>query len=55
MVAIAALGMLLLNYPVLALFDVDLRVLGVPLLWAYLFIAWVVVIAVVAWVVKDAK
>ena len=55
MIAIAALAILLLNYPVLALFDVDVQVLGVPLLWAYLFIAWVVVIAVVAWVVKDAK
>ena len=55
MVAVAALADLLLNYPLLALFDVDVRVLGVPLLWAYLFIAWAVVIAVVAWVTRDAK
>ncbi len=55
MVAVAILGLLLLNYPVLALFDVDARVLGVPVLWAYLFTAWAVLIAVVAWVTRDAK
>jgi hypothetical protein len=55
MVAVAALAVLLFDYPLLALFDVDVRVLGVPLLWAYLFTAWVAVIVVVAWVVRDAK
>ena len=55
MVAVAALAVLLFGFPVMALFDVDVRVLGVPLLWAYLFIAWTVVIAIVAWVVRDAE
>lgn len=55
MVAVAALALLLFGFPVMALFDVDVRMLGVPLLWAYLFIAWGVVIAVVAWVVRDAE
>ena len=55
MVAVAALAALLLNYPVLALFDVDARVFGAPVLWAYLFIAWAVVIAVVAGVTRGAK
>ena len=55
MVAVAALAILLLNYPVLALFDIDANVLGVPVLWAYLFTAWAVVIGVVAWVTRDAK
>lgn len=54
MVAVAALALLLFNFPLLALFDVDLRVLGVPMLWVYLFVAWLAVIAVVAWVVRDA-
>ena len=53
MVAVAALALLLFDFPLLALFDVDVRVLGVPLLWVYLFVAWVAVIAVVAWVVRD--
>jgi len=55
MVAVAALALLLFGFPVLALFDVDVRVLGVPLLWAYLFVAWAVVIAIVAWVARDAE
>lgn len=54
MVAVAALALLLFDFPLLALFDVDVRVLGVPLLWVYLFVAWVAVIAVVAWVARDA-
>ena len=55
MVAVAALALLLFNFPLLALFDVDVRVGGVPLVWAYLFFVWVAVIAVVAWVVRDAE
>lgn len=55
MVAVAALALLLFGFPLMALFDVDVRVLGVPLLWAYLFVAWGVVVAIVAWVVRDAE
>jgi len=54
MVAVAVLAVLVFDYPLLALFDVDVRVLGVPLLWAYLFSAWAGVIAVVAWLVRGA-
>jgi hypothetical protein len=49
LVAVAVLAFLLFNYPLLALFDVPARVLGVPLLWAYLMTAWAAVIALVAW------
>jgi len=55
MVAVAAAALLLFGFPFLALFDVDVRVLGVPLLWAYLFVAWSLVIAVIAWVARDAE
>ena len=55
MVAVAALALLLFGFPLMALFDVDVRVLGVPLLWVYLFASWGVVVAVVAWVVRDAE
>ena len=55
MVAVAVLALLLFNFPLLALFDVDVRVLGVPLVWADLFLVWVTVIVVVAWVVRDAE
>lgn len=55
MVALAALAVLLFDYPILALFDVDVRVLGVPLLWVYLFTVWGAAIAAVGWVARDAK
>ena len=55
MVAVAAAAVLLFGFPLLALFDVDVQVLGVPLLWAYLFVAWSLVIAVIAWVARDAE
>jgi hypothetical protein len=51
--ALAVLALLLFNYPFLALFSVDARILGVPLLWAYVFTAWAIVIALVAWIVRD--
>lgn len=54
MLAVAALALLLFDYPLLAVFDVDVSVLGVPLQWAYLFTSWAVVIAVVTWVVRDS-
>ena len=52
--AVAALGMLLFGYPVLAIADVDARLLGVPVLWLYLFTAWAAVVALVARLVRDA-
>jgi hypothetical protein len=54
MIAVAALALLLFNYPLLAVFDVGVSIRGVPLLWAYLFISWVVVIALVTWLVRDS-
>jgi hypothetical protein len=53
LVAAAVLALLLFNYPFLAVFDVDVRVLGIPLLWAYLFTAWALVVALIAWLVRD--
>ena len=55
MVAVAVLSALLFGFPFMALFDVNVLVLGVPLLWAYLFIAWAVVIGAVAWLARDAE
>ena len=44
------LGLLLFNYPILALFNVTGAVFGVPLLYAYIFIAWAALIAMMAYV-----
>jgi hypothetical protein len=54
LVAVFLLGCLLFNYPVLAVFNVRASVLGVPLLYAYLFSAWALLIALVALVMKRA-
>ena len=46
--ALFLLGCLLFNYPLLAIFNVRATVLGIPLLYAYLFCAWALLIALVA-------
>ena len=51
--AVAVLAFLLFSYPLLAIFDVPVLVLGVPLLWLYVFTAWALVIALVALVCKE--
>jgi hypothetical protein len=48
LVGLFLLGCLLFNYPLLALFNVRATVFGVPLLYAYLFAAWALLIALVA-------
>ena len=47
-IAVAVLGFLLFTPPLLSLFDRRARVLGIPILVAYLFIAWAVVIGLAA-------
>jgi hypothetical protein len=46
------LGVLLFNYPLLALFNVQGSLLGVPVLYAYIFAAWGLLIALVALVME---
>jgi hypothetical protein len=47
-VALCMLGMLLFNFPILALFNVSGAVLGVPVLYAYIFLAWAALIVLMA-------
>ena len=49
-VALCILGLLLFNYPVLALFNATGTVFGVPLLYAYIFVAWAALIGMMAYV-----
>lgn len=51
--AAAVLALLLFNFPFLAVFDVDTLVVGVPVLWAYLFIVWAGIIALAAWIARS--
>jgi hypothetical protein len=50
--ALTILGLALLNYPLLSLFSSEGRVLGIPVLYAYLFAAWTTVIALIALIVR---
>jgi hypothetical protein len=52
LVALFLLGNLLFNYPLLALFNRPDMVLGIPVLYAYVFGAWALLIALLAWVVE---
>jgi hypothetical protein len=54
LVALALLGLLLFNYPVLSLFSTDATVLGVPVLYAYLFASWGLVIGLMALAVRKS-
>ena len=51
-VALFMLGCLLFNYPLIELFDRPVLVAGVPLLYAYLFGAWALLIALAAWIAR---
>jgi hypothetical protein len=51
-VALCMFGLLLFNYPILALFNVSGTVFGVPVLYAYIFIAWAALIALMALVAE---
>ena len=52
-VALCLLGVLLFNYPILALFNVSGTLFGVPVLYAYMFIAWAALIAMMAWIAES--
>ncbi len=50
--ALFVLGAVLFNYPLLALFNRAVVVAGVPLLFLYVFLAWALLIALLALVVE---
>jgi hypothetical protein len=54
LIALALLGFLLFNYPLLSLFSVEGTVFGVPVLYAYLFASWGLLIALMALVVRKS-
>jgi hypothetical protein len=54
-VALCMLGILLFNYPILALFNLSGAFFGVPVLYAYIFIAWAMLIALMAFVAESGR
>jgi hypothetical protein len=55
LIALCMLGCVLFNFPMLALFNVPGTVLGVPVLYAYIFLAWALLIGLMAWVVEKRR
>ena len=55
LVALFILGCLLFNYPILSLFNVAAVAFGVPVLYAYIFAAWTLLIALMAFVVEARR
>ena len=49
------LGCLLLDYPLLSLFNKPEKIFGVPLLYIYIFVAWAVLIALMAYVIEKRR
>lgn len=50
LLALFALGWLLLSFPLLGLWDRELVVFGLPLLPAAIFAGWALLIAAMAWI-----
>ena len=55
LVALFLLGVLLFNYPLLAVFNRPAEVLGIPVLYAYIFFAWAALIGLLALVVERSR
>ena len=52
--ALFSAGWLLLNFPLLALWDREVTVLGLPLLPLAIFASWAALIALLGWIVERA-
>lgn len=52
LVALFLLGFLLLNYPLLNLFAGSGQLLGIPVLYAYVFAVWALLIGLMALVIE---
>lgn len=50
--ALCMLGVVLFNYPMLAIFNVAATVFGIPVLYAYIFAAWGLLTACMAYVIE---
>jgi hypothetical protein len=51
--ALCMLGVVLFNYPMLALFNVAAIAFGIPVLYIYVFAAWGLLVAAMAYVVES--
>jgi hypothetical protein len=52
LLALFFVGLALFNFPLLALWDVDAQVWGLPLFPLALFVLWFLLIAMLAWIIE---
>ena len=52
LVGIFLLGCVLLNYPILSLFNLDIFIFGIPLFYLYIFGIWCLLIGLSAWMTQ---
>jgi predicted permease len=52
LVALFLLGCLLFNFPLLALFTGSASIWGIPLIYFYVFAAWIAIIALMALIIE---
>jgi hypothetical protein len=55
LVAVFLLGLLLFNYPLLALFNRAAEAFGIPMVYAYIFCAWALIIGLLALVIERTR
>lgn len=55
LVALFLVGVVLFNYPLLALFNRTAEAYGVPVLYAYIFVSWALLIALLALVIERSR
>jgi hypothetical protein len=53
LLALFAAGWLLMNFPLLTLWDSGVSVAGIPLLPAAVFVGWAALIGAAAWIVES--
>ena len=52
LLAVFVFGCLMLNAPLLSIFDKPVEVLGLPLLYVYVFAVWIGLIGLIAWIIE---
>jgi hypothetical protein len=52
LVVVSLAGAMLINYPLLSLFDGVGQLAGIPSLYLYVFAVWIGMIALMAWIIE---
>ena len=49
------LGFILLNYPILSIFNLEIFLFGIPILYLYLFSVWMLLIILIVFVTRVTR